>query len=239
MADYGIKFSMSDNEASADVWGIKFKIRSGEELDLIQEIFFINEYNFSAARDCTVFDIGMNVGLASLSFAKKPFVKQVYSFEPFDIPFRRAVENFRMNPGIAPKIHPFHFGLGSGNQTQSVYAEELNTVGVSIKGTAQGIKHDISVRDAGEEIGSRIDSRTANICKVDCEGSEFAIFDSLERADLFPSIDMFMIEWHKWWDTSKTQDDLLAPLLKAGYFALDMTSPSNPMVGYICAVRGR
>ena len=51
------------------------------------------------------------------------------------------------------------------------------------------------------------------------------------------SIDVMMIEWHKWWDPTKTQTDLIRPMVKSGLFTFDRTNPDNPMAGSLYAVR--
>jgi hypothetical protein len=72
---------------------------------------------------------------------------------------------------------------------------------------------------------------------MDCEGSEFAIFEALDGEGLLPEIRIFMIEWHKWWSAEKNQQDITARLLKNGFDVLDHTNPFNPMVGDLYAIR--
>ncbi|MFB9952780.1 hypothetical protein ACFFP0_28370 [Rhizobium puerariae] len=51
------------------------------------------------------------------------------------------------------------------------------------------------------------------------------------------AIDAMVIEWHKWWSKDRTQMDLIAPLIEAGFVVLDKTSSSNPHAGLLYAVR--
>jgi hypothetical protein len=45
------------------------------------------------------------------------------------------------------------------------------------------------------------------------------------------------MEWHKWWDASKTQRDLIEPLLAKGFLVLDRTRNHEKYSGFIIAVR--
>ena len=92
----------------------------------------------------------------------------------------------------------------------------------------------------GELKGLVLDAKRSGfgvVVKVDCEGSEFPIFEALDRDELFDDIDAFIIEWHKWWSKEKTQHDLIKPLVKANYFVFDQTKVENPHAGMLLAVR--
>ena len=183
----------------------------------------------------------MNAGVASLALAKNPQVEAVFSFEPFAVPFRRAGDNFRRNPGLAAKIRAENFGLADRNQELTVRSDPAATIGVSIRGVQGGSPERIRIRDAASELGPILKDAAEHglgvVMKMDCEGSEFAIFESLARGKLFDKIDAFMIEWHKWWSAEKTQADLIAPLREAGFFVFDRTHPGNPHAGLLLAVR--
>ena len=123
----------------------------------------------------------------------------------------------------------------------TVLSQELNTIGVSVKGNSAGTPETIEIRDAAVELKPLIaDTKNRGlgvVIKVDCEGSEFPIFEALEQNGLFKDIDALMIEWHKWWSADKTQYDLIAPLTKAGFFVFDRTQVANPHAGLLLAVR--
>jgi hypothetical protein len=89
-----------------DFMGVKALVKNREEFQLIEEIFRCNSYKFATDQNVCVIDVGMNVGLASLYFAKMPEVQVVHAFEPFYRPFARALENFALNPELSSKIRP-------------------------------------------------------------------------------------------------------------------------------------
>jgi len=179
--------------------------------------------------------------MASLALASNPKVEKVYAFEPFKAPFTRAIRNFKLNPVLSRKIEAYNFGLSDKCEDLDVLSQEFNTIGISVRGNKSGMPEKIHVRDAGSELRKLIvdaNSRGLGVVfKIDCEGSEFSIFEALERADLFKGIDALMVEWHKWWSKEKTQHDLIRPLTEAGFFVFDRTDTLNPHAGILLAVK--
>ncbi len=237
----GVQFALDRDELIARVDDVALEVQSTEDLQLLHEVFLANEYTVFPPLQCIAVDIGMNVGLASLALARNPRIETVFAYEPFAAPFRRAARNFQRNPALARKIRPVNFGLADRDEDLEVKVSPTATIGTSIRGMAAGNIERIRVRDAAEELRPKIEEASRRglgvVVKVDCEGSEFAIFDSLERASLLGKIDAFVIEWHKWWSAEKTQADLIAPLRKAGFFVFDRTHPANPHAGILQAVR--
>jgi FkbM family methyltransferase len=241
LGGFNVKFEFINDQLIGELNGIRFQLENDEDFELINEIFFVNVYNLISPIKCTVIDIGMNIGFASLAFAANPQVESVYSFEPFKTPYDRACRNFDLNPLLSAKIKANNFALSDKNCEQTVLSQETKTIGVSVMGASSGKPETIQLRDAGSELKELIESANARelavVLKVDCEGSEFPIFESLGHYDLFEKIDVFMIEWHKWWSKEKTQHDLIRPLTKAGFFVFDMTNPRNRYAGILAAVR--
>jgi FkbM family methyltransferase len=237
----GIRFQVSDQEIIANYSGVSFLIQSKEDFQLIVEIFEVNEYNILSGREKLILDIGMNIGLTSLFMANMPSVREVHSFEPFDRPYQRALRNFELNPHIAWKIKANHYGLSDKNAQSSVLVSQDATIGTSVRGKSSGIAETIEVRNAADVIRTLAAKAEAEnldlIVKIDCEGSEFPIFEMLEKEQLLKKIDATVIEWHKWWSTEKTQQDLIRPLLDANFIVIDRTEPNNPHAGLLYAVR--
>lgn len=237
----GFTFQVTEEDIIADFSGTLFYVRNPEDLQVLSEIFVNNEYNFISGRDKIVVDIGMNAGLASLFMAKDPTVREVHAFEPFSLPHARALKNFALNPKTAPKITVNQFGLGERDEQMEVLVRSDATIGVSVKGANTGKAETIRVKNAAGVIAPLAErARNAGmdlIVKMDCEGSEFGIFETLVRNGLLGSIHAMVIEWHKWWSKEKTQMDLVVPLLEAGFIVLDKTQLSNPHAGLCYAVR--
>ncbi|NLR99027.1 FkbM family methyltransferase [Rhizobium sp. P38BS-XIX] len=237
----GFTFEATASDIIADFSGTRFHVYNVEDLQVVSEIFVNNEYNFISGRDKIIVDIGMNVGLASLFMARDPTVREVHAFEPFSLPHARALKNFALNPQIAAKIRPNQFGLGEKDEQTQVMVRSDATIGISVRGADTGKPETIHIREAAAVIAPLAERARKGgmdlIIKMDCEGSEFGIFEALERQGLFGSIHAMVIEWHKWWAEGKTQMTLIAPLLEAGFIVLDKTQLSNPHAGLCYAIR--
>lgn len=237
--DRGVIVRIVDNAVQLVVNGITLHARSVDDIRFVGEMFFENAYNFRLARPVVVFDVGMNLGLASLHFASKPFVAAVHSFEPFPETFDRALANIALNPDLASKIKPVLAGLSDYDYKGAIVVDDRGDSGaMTTLGVTQGVEIDVALRDAGPSLAPLIEEALAQdlevILKVDCEGSEFAVFASLERSGLLGKIRAFLVEWHTMLD-DKDQETLIAPLEAAGYLIIDRSPPVGN--GFFYAVR--
>ncbi|WP_148299392.1 class I SAM-dependent methyltransferase [Komagataeibacter kakiaceti] len=78
--------------------GISFYAKVRDDINLIGEIFLEKVYRFERRRPTVVMDVGMNIGLVSMQFAKNPTVQKIYSFEPFPSTYDRAIANLSSIP---------------------------------------------------------------------------------------------------------------------------------------------
>ena len=236
----GAGVKIVDDDVIVTIDGISFYARIPDDLRFVDEIFFRSTYNFSLRKDCCVIDIGMNIGLVAMTFARKDFVKQVHSFEPFKGTYSRARANLSLNPEIAAKICAHNFGLADKDEDKTVLIyDESDSGAFSIRGSGSGTPAAISVRNAEKVLRPIIEAAKANgltiVAKVDCEGSEFPIFETLEQHGLLSEISAFMVEWHRG-IMGKTQRDLIAPLLTHGFTVFDLTGKTGN--GFFYAVKG-
>ncbi len=109
----------------------------------------------------------------------------------------------------------------------------MSTIGLS-----EGIPFPVVLRDAASALAPIIDSARARgldvIVKMDCEGSEYAVFETLERSGLIGRASAYMVEWHAIFP-DKTQEDLIAPLRRAGFMVFDRSPPRGN--GFFYAVK--
>jgi FkbM family methyltransferase len=178
----------------------KFVLKTETDLRVFEEIYFHNAYNFTVPGSVEVIDIGMNIGLASLYFAAQSNVKKVYAFEPFKETFDHAMLNFEQNPEIASKIQPFHFGLGSSNRSEQFYynALEKGYMGI-VNNSKSGEVVSVLIKNVTEVLKPILGAteQVKYIAKIDCEGAEYEIIDSLYNSGLLKKIDAVIIEWHE------------------------------------------
>ncbi len=224
-----------------NLFGINLRVSNYNDFQMITEILIANGYKFAPTKDVCVLDIGMNAGFASLYFAKMDRVKFVHAFEPFAMPHARALDQFNLNPSLAPKIMAHPYGLGAKDEEVTVLYDSDHTIDVSIKGGIKGNPTTIKVRNAAtvmQELLNEPETQALDlVVKLDCEGSEFPIIDALEEAGLLSKPLIYMMEWHKAWSPSKTQDYIIDKLNKAGFEVFDHTNPFDPYAGLLYAVR--
>lgn len=221
--------------------GVSFHARQVDDIILVGELFLQHVYNFIADGEWCAIDIGMNIGLASLLLAAKPFVREVHAFEPFGDAFERARANLSLNPEIAHKISVYNVGLEDKDDDRTVLIPEDQPSGALVtKGWQSGAPHRIALVNAATTLRPIIEAAKARgrdiVVKVDCEGSEFAIFAALDASGLLEDISAFMVEWHQI-DWSKTQHDLMTPLLRRGFVVFDLSR--SGVNGFFYAVKHR
>jgi FkbM family methyltransferase len=184
---------------------LKIKINSYSELYIINEIYFEQCYNINIppSNELVIVDMGMNVGLASLFFANLQQVKMVYAYEPFEPTYHQALENFKHAPSYAKKIIPHAYGLGNEEREINVpYNPENSGTNVTVLSVTkeQKAKHEIAltIKNVALEIKSIVEKHpTAKIIlKIDTEGAEYEIFESLFSEKLPENIIGFLMEWH-------------------------------------------
>ena len=196
-------------------------ISNVSDIFIINEIFVERCYNFKLPfnESVVIIDIGMNVGLASLFFAEKSQVNKVYAFEPFLPTYELAFKNFELNPNLSKKIKAYNFGLGKKDERISVnYNSEKPGINTTLNKSPwfeNDIYEEIEIKSAIEvilEIIKEVETSSSIALKIDCEGAEYAIFESLFSQRLPEQIKMIILEWH-----FQGSDKLEEPLLMNGF----------------------
>lgn len=184
------------------------KINTWEELFILKEIFIDGIYNLfiPEGERAILIDIGMNVGMTSLFYAKKEEIKAVYSFEPFIETFQFAKINIELNPDVKAKLNIYNYGLGKCDREEYLDYNSEFKGSMGINGLPAHIpinrnntqKMKILIKDVSKEFENIIkaNAKTKIILKVDCEGSEYEIFERLLNSSILNSIDYIMMEWH-------------------------------------------
>ncbi|MCL2799006.1 MAG: FkbM family methyltransferase [Endomicrobia bacterium] len=219
---------------------IKFLVKNISDIKIILEIFYELNYKINTKDECVVIDVGMNKGAASLYFASQPNIKKVFSYEPFKETYESAIRNFELNKELKEKIYPHNFGISDNDADISVnYSSKdqgLNTVtDVNLKNLTPNVgnttKQTVKLAAADKIFSEIINSASKEkiIVKMDCEGSEYKIFDCLDKAGLFPKISYILLEWH-----FKGENILIETLLKNGF--VSFSRKLHVILGFIKAV---
>ena len=211
LLDNGYVFSDKENVVITPE-GVKFTYNPYTKDALIYaiyEIFLKREYGIILDADIIFIDIGMNLAITSLYFASMKNIKKIYAFEPFVPTYNSALMNINLNLELAKKIQTFNIGLGNENKEievpynigqagcmSCVYNPfELNEKVCKKIETIEKLK----ICDAAEILEPIINKNCNQeliVLKIDTEGSEFDIFQSLEAQNLFAKIDVIMLEYH-------------------------------------------
>lgn len=201
--------------------GLNFIIEDKEELFILKEVFVDQEYNILLPfnEPFVLIDIGQNVAITSLYFAQRENCSAVEGFELFPSTFKIGQRNIDLNAAGA-KIVSHSFGLGEKDSNLVLnylpYAKGRMGINELIheSETVNAIKENVTIRDVAREfeILSQKYMGSVLVCKVDCEGAEYEIFDRLFQADLVKTCYCYIIEWHY-----KSPDEMVSRFQKNGF----------------------
>lgn len=149
-----------------------------------------------------IFDIGMNVGFASLVFADRFPEAEVVGFEPFGNTFARLQRNLAMNPQLAKRIHPHPWALANRN-AEETWGMSADNAGTSsqFSGEVAGrqVPMPVVLRSASAAMDSALSRFPGRTCivKMDCEGGEYAIMDDWAASGFLDRIHFLAMEYHE------------------------------------------
>lgn len=147
--------------------------------------------------------------------AQKQEIIKIYGYEPFPETFAQAENNLKLNPKLAEKISIFNIGLGGKNEVKEFhYSRELpgsmSTAVDKFPQNAETAK--VQMRNAGEVLQPIFEANENIMLKMDCEGGEYEIIETLIAGGLLQKIKVIIMEWHF------RKPDLLVQLLNANGF---------------------
>lgn len=236
-------FKILNGELYVSINDINLNVQTWEEFYILNEIFIEGVYNIVSSKPTVILDIGMNTGFASLFFSQKQNILAVFGYEPIQETFEQAKYNLALNPVLSKKINPYNFGLSASTHSLLVdYAyEHKGSIGingipiwVSLQNKDKVKKVELSVVQADEVIDLCLDKYpdVNIIAKIDCEGSEYKIIESLFLCGKIMHLKGLLIEWH---DASKN-DVLLYQLTKSGFEIVHL-NPTSSTIGMLYAFR--
>ncbi len=218
---------------------IHFLVKNKSDYLVMWDIFGKKGWDFYCREKVVVIDIGMNIGLSSLYFANMENVEYVYGYEPFLQTYEQAVENFERNPEeIQNKIRPTNCGLTDRKSQIEVSYNPLYTTNMRVdegKRTHGETEEKVWVKtkSAGDEI-SAILKRHENkkiVLKIDCEGSEYPIFQDLKEKDILKDVHLILMETH-----DGREDEIKKILKDQGFVYFDNYIGGFMKLGFMYAV---
>jgi len=201
-----------------------------EFYSVLYEIYERRDYDLRLddEKEYVLIDIGANVGMASLYLRNRHTnIKQVFAFEPLNIVADIARKNFKANPGTTPIVLK-QIGLSDEYSIKTVdffedwttaFSTDDQTLDSFLRHSEDGSRTgaqstEVEVAPASIEVQNILasigDQRIA--LKCDTQGSEFAIFRSLDTAGLFDRIDAVVVETH-----FKSPDEIIDILKRNGF----------------------
>ena len=164
---------------------------------IVGEIFAEDIYKFQTNLDLTkqysVLDIGANRCYASIYFAQKDWVKDVYAFELVPQTVEIAQKNLELNPKYSSKIKLYPFGLGKENTTVTIemlpHRDGCNTIENNFfdnympQEHGKGIPQVCEIKKTSEVISKIVEENSLEniIFKIDAEGAEYDIIEDLSE----------------------------------------------------------
>ncbi len=206
----------------AQIAGLKFKVASLSNMAVLYEVFKEEIYGVHLLKqDLLVLDIGMNVGVASHFFANNPQVKAVHGFEPFPQTFQEATANLALNPQLQDKLFMHPYGVSNVSETREITLFDSGLLSASTMASDNSVY--------GKQVGKTVEvylrsmvsileellpqyPNSSVLLKIDCEGEEYAIFDSLKGTNYLSRVDGILVEWHE-----KGYAGIAAQLKEAGF----------------------
>jgi len=176
-----------------------------EEVFILHELFVNGDYDFASANEAVIVDVGANVGFTALFLAAANAGAQVIACEPLPGCCDRARRNFACNPHLSNRIALKQMALFNGNGEMALATAPGHRVQSSLvlhsplNSLPEREVCTVRVRDAAAFIADVLETCGGRdlFLKMDCEGSEYAILDSLDNAGLLPRVSGIVMEWHR------------------------------------------
>ena len=166
-----------------------------QEVFRIKSIFELNEYAILEKRRgtgvFTVFDVGANVGIFSLSVHARHPHSRIFCFEPS--PFAQTL--LEANVGELAEMSICKYGLFNRDIQTTMHIHRFKTGQNSIRFVGQHHTDAVSIQlmDAGRQFDA-LGLSHLDILKIDTEGCELEILESMgNRLDM---VDYVLLEYH-------------------------------------------
>ena len=164
---------------------------------------FLSDHLSSKKDPFSFLDIGANQGLYSLIAAQNPNCVNTTCFEPVKSTYLLLLENIHLNK-VSKKCTALNLGLGKKPDLLAIFLRENHS------GSASLVNHflakDNMVEESVEIVSSNIFSDLAIsqkelpiIVKIDVEGKEMEVIETLVEAEMFSSIDEIFYEVDEEW----------------------------------------
>lgn len=174
--------------------GIKIKLRvNSTDLMAFTHVWLLKEYErpgFEIKNNDTIIDVGGHIGLFALFSSQFCKSGRIYCFEPIKENFDLLKANVELNH--ITNIIPTNTAVSKENGMVTIYLNEDEA------GHSMHVTSTKSVKVESISLQTILDSNNIDSCdflKLDCEGEEYAIMDSLNSTH-YDRIRKMCIEYH-------------------------------------------
>lgn len=192
----------------------RLKIRTNStDIMTLTNVWLMNEYNkqFQIKKNDLVIDIGAHIGLFSLFASQYSGNGKIFSYEPIKENFELFSENINLNK--LQNIHAFNSAVSSKNGKIEIFYND-DEAGHSIFGNNE---KNVTVNSISlQKIFDENKIQCCNFLKIDCEGAEYEIIDSLPT-EYFDKIDKIVIEYHFADSKPELSKKLFSKLVNIGF----------------------
>ena len=212
---------------------LKIKIRTNStDLMALTNVWMTNEYdieNSQIAENDTIIDIGAHIGLFSLLVSQFCKTGKIFSFEPMGDNFDLLISNLKLNH--IENIHPFNFAVSKNTSNVNLFLNSDQSAHSIFSSDSESVTiQSISLQRILDE--NKISS--CKLLKLDCEGAEYEIIDSLP-IEYFNKIENIVIEYHLADSKPELGKNLITKIQDAG-FKIKTREHHNDM-GFLIATK--
>lgn len=204
--------------------------------DMVDEIFYKNEYDYKEVNvqpGDVVLDLGGNIGTFA-SYAISKGASKVYTVEPFKEYVDLLGTNLaRYQDKVV--IIPYGASNTTGESVINMNFENntiLDNVYKENNWGSEDKKFTINTLDINDLL-QRYNISRVDFLKVDIEGSEYAVFESLSADYLRNSVEKIAVEYH--WNYQGQLSQVIKKLESCGFVVYQMETNSNAKLGKLFA----
>ena len=208
---------------------IKIRVRS-TDLMTLTNVWMVNEYDiedFEINVNDTVIDIGAHIGLFSLLVSQRCKTGKILSFEPVRENFDLLVSNLKLNH--IENVLPFNMAVSKNLDKLNLFLNDDQSAHSIFPKSSESISvESTSLQKIFEE--NKISS--CKLLKLDCEGAEYEIIDSLP-SEYLDKIQNIVIEYHSADTKPELVKNLIQKIKNAGFKI--KTRPHHDDMGFLIA----
>ncbi len=204
--------------------------------DMVDEIFYKNEYDYKEINvqpGDVVLDLGGNIGCFA-SYAISKGASKVYTVEPFEEYINLLKTNLdRYKDKVV--IVPYGASDTTGESVMNINFENntiLDNVYKKNNWATEDRKFTIKTLNINDLL-KKYNIDYVHFLKVDIEGSEYPVFNSISEDFLKNSVERIAVEYH--WNYQGQLLEIIRKLQDCGFVVYEMETNSNARIGKLFA----